>query len=416
MTGRLSRRLLIIFIFALIATLLSVWTRKDSDFPLLAGAGEMLKKKTRQRRGGKKYSTTNSVNQTFADDVTTQQKSKPILLLHLGPSKTASSTLQAYLRKDKKLLEKDGYHFDKSFRHFMDKGECIFVSSCPVEEVTQDKYWETFVASFQSGMNIIGSNEVFGARFADEPAHWEFLKKEFSAFDVKIIFVYRRYFEMMTSEYYEQSKMDTNRVKINGGWNRSLPIFVDWYHHYRKQTKSIHPLERNQIKWESHFPDLSIFNLHRSPENFVGDFFCNMIPNATNACSHRVEKGLEGSFHIGKTLNYDILAVRAYKDGLLDGENMTRVQASDAIRQRQEDSLNLSAVDFPLICLSSKEEEDLLKVSLSHELKLQPDWHARGEAEHRSKFSDAVNKHKFCSMNSTAVIMDNGWRQFFLSI
>eukprot|EP00814_Leptocylindrus_danicus_P021917 CAMPEP_0116024260 /NCGR_PEP_ID=MMETSP0321-20121206/12198_1 /TAXON_ID=163516 /ORGANISM="Leptocylindrus danicus var. danicus, Strain B650" /LENGTH=937 /DNA_ID=CAMNT_0003495931 /DNA_START=987 /DNA_END=3801 /DNA_ORIENTATION=- len=155
--------------------------------------------------------------------------------------------------------------------------------------------------------------------------------------------------------------------------------------------------------------------MHNNPEDMVADFFCNMIPNATNACSHRVEKGMEGSFHVGKSLNYDILAVRAYEDGLLNHVNMTREEVSNAIRDRQENDLNSSAIEFPLICLSSKEEEDLLGASLSYELKLQPDWYAssRGETEHRAKFSDAVQEHKFCSVNSTAVMLDSGGATFF---
>eukprot|EP00816_Leptocylindrus_hargravesii_P004721 CAMPEP_0196825486 /NCGR_PEP_ID=MMETSP1362-20130617/93084_1 /TAXON_ID=163516 /ORGANISM="Leptocylindrus danicus, Strain CCMP1856" /LENGTH=423 /DNA_ID=CAMNT_0042205923 /DNA_START=583 /DNA_END=1851 /DNA_ORIENTATION=- len=342
-----------------------------------------------------------------------EQRTKPILLLHLGPIKTGSSSLQVYFKKEKHLLEKDGYHYDRNFRKFVDTKECFFVPNCDVEKIAQDKDWGKFVASLRSGMNVIASNEVFARRFADEPAHWDFLKREFNSFDVKIVLVYRRYFEWIPSFYYEQFKMSRNRLKVNGGWDKKMPIFVDWYRDYRKRIEPTvhHPAEYNMIKWGRHFPDISIFNLHNNPDDMVGDFFCNVIPNATNACLHRLEKGMENSFHVGKSLNYDILAVRAYEDGLLNHVNMTREEVSNAIRHRQEHDLNLSAIEFPLICLSPKEEEDLLGASLGYELKLQPDWYAssKGEIEHRAKFSDAVQERKFCSVNSTAVMLDTGW-------
>jgi len=67
------------------------------------------------------------------------------------------------------------------------------------------------------------------------------------------------------------------------------------------------------------------------------------------------------------------------------------------MRHRQEHDLNSSAIEFPLICLSSNEEADFLGASLSYELKMQADWYAssRGETEHRAKFSNAVQERNF---------------------
>ena len=347
---------------------------------------------------------------------TTEQNSKPLLLMHLGPAKTGSTTLQYYFRKDKNLFKNDGYVLERGISRITNDKECFHREKCPTENIREQEEWKQFIRTLREGSNMIVSNEVFARRFADEPAHWELLLHAVSDFHVKSVWVYRRFVEWLPSFYYQQVRGSMKKLGKNG-WDWKSETFTEFFE--RKEHEwPIHPAEKEIIKWQKYFPDVALFNMHDNTDNFVADFYCKMIPNTANACTYRTDEGLEKqALNVGHPLQYQFLALAAHSEGLV--KNTTSIlDVIAAAKKRQEVDLNLTANDFPHECLSVEQEESLLNRSLQFEKHLLPEWFEspRGEVEHRAKYAVALQKRKFCSVEAFEVLKDEDWRNFFLSL
>jgi hypothetical protein len=57
--------------------------------------------------------------------------------------------------------------------------------------------------------------------------------------------------------------------------------------------------------------------------------------------------------------------------------------------------------------------EAMLAESMRLERELVPDFYAAHEEQHRNNFWNAAAKNKFCSVNTTAVLIDPGWLGLF---
>jgi hypothetical protein len=57
--------------------------------------------------------------------------------------------------------------------------------------------------------------------------------------------------------------------------------------------------------------------------------------------------------------------------------------------------------------------EALLAESMRLERELVPDFYAAHEEQHRKSFRNAAAKNKFCSVNTTAVLIDPDWLSLF---
>jgi len=131
-------------------------------------------------------------------------------------------------------------------------------------------------------------------------------------------------------------------------------------------------------------------------------------------------------------LNYDLLAVEAYNQGLFQVEDANRRKTrrnavAAAARRRQEDTLHKSVNDFPLQCLSNATLKRLESLSLLTERKLftsnedrgisKNEWNSLDETAFQSGFDRAVAKHKFCHVDAKKVLKeDKGWRSFFQNL
>ena len=347
--------------------------------------------------------------------ITANKSKEPLLIMHLGPAKTGSTTLQYHFRKDRDIFKNDGYILEQGLSQIMNDKECFYRKECPIENIMKQQKWKQFTRTLRKGSNTIVSNEVFAYRFADEPAHWKLLQDAVSDFHVKSIWVYRRFVEWLPSHYYQQMRGNIYKSNENG-WDWKSEAFVDWFER-REHEWPIHPAEQEITKWQKYFPDVTLFNMHDNADNFVAYFYCKMIPNTTSACKYRTDEGLEKQANVGHPLQYQFLALAAHSEGLVTNTKSI-LKVIEAARKRQEVDLNLTANDFPLQCLSVEQEERLLNRSLQFEKHLLPEWYEspRGEIEHRAKYAEALEKRKFCSIRAFEVLKDEGWRNFFLSL
>ena len=107
-----------------------------------------------------------------------------------------------------------------------------------------------------------------------------------------------------------------------------------------------------------------------------------------------------------------MLAVDAYEKGLIKSK-MLRGGVFDLITEHQE-KRGLTCSDFPKSCPSDGFYEKLFQTSMKLHYKIFPDDDQSIEVDYREKFERI--KYKFCTLNSTAVFEDEGWRSFFTSL
>jgi hypothetical protein len=180
-------------------------------------------------------------------------------------------------------------------------------------------------------------------------------------------------------------------------------------------------MEVQKNKFEKHFPGVKIFNFHQDPDNLVGGFYCNVFPGPqSHACEHRRRIGTPHSTNrnLSGSHNYDMLSVAAFQSSLIKSRDLPRPAVAEAARRYQEEVLNLSDKDFPLICMSPQQLSKLLETSIEFERRILPEWFQtpQGEQQHRAQFDKYVSEHRFCSINAKEAIRDEKWRKFFQSL
>jgi hypothetical protein len=77
--------------------------------------------------------------------------------------------------------------------------------------------------------------------------------------------------------------------------------------------------------------------------------------------------------------------------------------------------LQQGPLDFPLKCPPNSELDSFLKLSLSLEQEVVPEFAAMAgvEEEHSSSFWKPVDQKKFCFINTYAVLRNATWLDFF---
>jgi hypothetical protein len=253
-------------------------------------------------------------------------------------------------------------------------------------------------------------------------------------FRIRVVLVYRRYFEWLPSRYNQEWKMDSADKRkvikwpITEGGQLTPPFstFYQWERNgtYVNQTVSsdvyftnrldhetgeiTHPTLEMKKTLEKQSVDVTVLNYHT--ENLLAHFFCDGVPMANASCEHAKQQTQQVRNPSSNEMAYDMVATAAHKEGLLK-EGCSRRNAKLSIRRHQEEVLNLTASDFPLVCWSADMLEEFRQLSYEMELALQPSI----ASDHDEAFKKAVSKKKFCAVDAEKVLQEEGWRSFFSS-
>lgn len=218
-----------------------------------------------------------------------------------------------------------------------------------------------------------------------------------------------------------------------------------------------HNFERYFGSGNSHILDLSSLSSRLTKTQVVSVdplleyLFCDMLPQRMpNTCREirrgtftKPEAGVVGNgttLNPSVNLNYDRLAVEAFRQGLIpvkgEGENArpSREEVTAKIQQRQEEILHKSGNDFAfLTCLDSNTLNKLENWSWIVEKKLffsnanhnnnnnnnqqqQQQQERNYQKFHKAGFAAAVAKGKFCSIDAKKTLReDHQWRHWFVA-
>ena len=375
-------------------------------------------------------------NEKDVDKVQTMKGKKPHLFLHVGPQKTASSTLQSTLDKLSSLtheLKDDNFYY----MHIAPEAGDF---DCETDNwggfhncKASDKLKSLIRKTRDEGKNLLLTDEnldenfVKGLRDAIDDDDW----------NVTVIVMYRRIHEWLLSWYNQINKTTNIDSKGDVLFNDEgvpyrtehkhwpdhggirVPNFSTWYKEYTRYRKPTELVDMHRsIKFynlynESFKNDVRLYNMHNEGD-LVTDFICNII-GATNACK-KYQNNLE-VYEIKENnssidLDHDIVAVHAYEQGHID-KTLTRTGVSEAVTTYIKESGKI----IPRKC--EPEVTDQIRNWLVDSEKVMSgdqNWSKIKEDELLQVYESYTTKGKLCDVDKDAILLDQDWLHFFHSL
>ena len=375
-------------------------------------------------------------NENDVDKVQTMKDKKPHLFLHVGPQKTASSTLQSTLDKLSHLTNelKDDNFYYKHIAPEMGDFDCETDQWGGFHNCRASDTLKSLIRKARDeGKNLLLTDEnldenfVKGLRDAIDDDDW----------NVTVIVMYRRIHEWLLS-WYNQINKTTNidskgNVLFNdegipfrtehkhwpdhGGIN--IPDFSTWYKEYTRYWKPTELVDMHRslkfynIYNESFKNNVRLYNMHNEGD-LVTDFICNII-GATNACEEykkNVEVYKKEEENSSVDLDHDIVAVHAYDQGHID-KTLTRTEVAEAVTTYIKESGKI----IPRKC----DPEVTVQVRnwlVDSEKVMSGDrnWSKIKEDELLQVYESYTNKGRLCDVDKDAILLDQDWLHFFHSL
>ena len=140
-----------------------------------------------------------------------KNSSSPIMIVHIGPRKTGTSTIQLLLEKSKEDLKVNSFIYidkeDVCIREYFYKGECERIETKSFENKLQRLH--------SSNKNVILSSERLPRSVRDDN-DFRFLLNKLRNWDIRIVATYRRYFDWLLSEYTQECNLRAKRAVTLG--------------------------------------------------------------------------------------------------------------------------------------------------------------------------------------------------------
>ena len=212
--------------------------------------------------------------------ISTQQGHKRILVLHVGPHKTATSSIQASLYHNPTVLAQDSYMFLGKYDddpHHIPFRRLLVQFRDHKKDKPFFRVFQQHLSQVPPNVNVIVSAEEFsfmGNSTNDQGVpFFALLKQTLQDWNVHVIVGYRRHYEWIVSFYNEKHKH----------WNFGESL-VEWYasptnHVYRFQNDCL----AVYTTMKRHFDHVSILNVHDG--NPLTSFYCNLVPKAMHTCA-----------------------------------------------------------------------------------------------------------------------------------
>lgn len=401
--------------------------------------------KSYQQHGDNVIFATNSTR-SFTE---VSKNGKPYFILHIGPSKTGTTTLQKDSAEFQDILDLDRYVYlgryaPRSLRQPAKIGalfandDCFRQVKAVVQRVGTDSGTSSWPECWINRTRTL--NECYWARnssiiisdeqlsyerhltsMCNDPWYLPTLKSAlFQNWNVLVVATYRRYAEWLLSVSKEvNQKVCHNPDRPEGQWNGSK-CWSLWQlvNTYRSTTTgdafSYMNLDATLPAWQRHGIPVQILDLHDGP-SLTTSFYCTVIPNAQATCRHllnRSESSLERRKNVQSVMTtaYNDIVYDASMGGLL----YDTLRASQPHISRQEfvsdlakrgASMGLKFSDLPLHCPNQFDLEILLQKSLKMERIIFGKDAPQREHLHVQTFWILVDDKKvFCSVDTNQLL------------
>ena len=364
---------------------------------------------------------------------------RPHLVLHIGPQKTGSTTLQEVWGAPKELkniMEEDNFDY-----YFINPHRGMFDCDLDGDRWTNCKVSETLLQILANAStekkNLLLSDENLDHRFAGA------LREAISdkLFRVKVVLVYRRIHRWLPSWYSQISK--TANMDSNGNLLRNeigepvrlshtkwpseggvhVPNFSDWYKDFvshfddPSDLVSNHPSIFFKNAYEPYFEHVEVYDMGQDGD-FVTNFMCQMVPEASKTC-RRLKDGTIDLPLSNPSVNveHDILSVQAYEHGLIDiNRGFSRPDVVEEVRKYLEN--NKSSITLPRKCDERAMRNQIHDWLLDSEKAMFPEaWSPSVREDLEYQYTDYFyGKGNLCDVDIGAVMSDEKWIEFFSSL
>ena len=400
------------------------------------------------------------------------KNSTSYLIIHVGPPKTATTTLQFGLERfNETLFSADGILYDYletptgPWVDQLRKRQCharmqVFRQDNP-ESTVRDwmdalPCWKRMIFNLRQHRHMYNihswlySNENFAIGLIHQPLDWDALQQTLAAFDIHfmIVVTYRRYAPWLYSSHRHVSKY-TGRKPAWSLWPDEaaiaerrgivLPFVETALEHAHATGESIFlPFEyTDQVV--AKLPttlDVRILNLHddddydkngaSNKKSPMTHLLCDVLghditPNAC-AASRAADQEDGATVHLNSAAseendaqrptisNYDRIIVDAYLAGMLDQMLLTRREAGLWARDWHQNALQESEADLPMECPAQGQVEALWELILVKELQVgQLMQHAVSAQQLRQEFDDLVAYPRMCLANTAPILHNSTW-------
>lgn len=383
--------------------------------------------------------TSNSANSTTREH-------RPILVLHVGPHKTGTSTIQCDLTYFQHLLHEEASftYIGRQYRECMHPRVKSAAHSFGIdtrrliscldrhdkEPCGSKKEWahltKTLAALAAHRQNVIISDEAF-SRMKINDRNLAFLHRALNQyFEVRVIIVYRHFYSWLLSQYNEHYKPLGNRKfyqKWPGEGGKPIHTFAHYYERQLEQhshignyqiaadggnyqlasaVRNLHPVVYLAQRWNAYAEKIVIVDMHQ-----VGDLTTNFVHHALSPEASAIYSTRQGRApgrpNPSLNLDSDRIVVRAREMGLL--RKSTRLSRR-ALSHYVEQILDKKArpESLPWTCVNETKLDHLMKQSLLFESLTFPDVSNATLQRHESTFREDVKRRKFCNLNADSLL------------
>ena len=363
---------------------------------------------------------------------------KTTAIIHMGPHKTGTSTVQAMTAMFMGQLQQDGYQYPvQRAQDYINSGwniNQVHFAKCfyPQYETNNPELHdpcepESLFAGMEiaaEGKSMLASSEFF-SKLQDHGLKTlgTYLTTTFD--EVIIVVFYRRYFEWFVSLYNEFWKMRKFGKQDEFKWETSIVDFIQMIvieenFFYRDVASDILVMKEMKHTYflvdmlKKHFETVEVVNMHDGKDSNE-EFFCEVMPHANRTCKSVKDMTKDVKANPSKDLIWGDMAYKAMKQGMVQIENHEEMsEVMKAVQKHQLETLGLTKNDFPLTCPSSEVLDQMLSVSLMMEESLFPKFYKtpHGEESLRASFKK-YSKTKLCTLNADEALRDTVWIDFF---
>ncbi|KAL3913011.1 MAG: hypothetical protein SGILL_006660 [Bacillariaceae sp.] len=370
---------------------------------------------------------------------------RPLFIIHPGPPKTATTTIQNGLKEFRPQLWEDGFLFPGMMDgHKGGVYEPAALSNLQDRRCQQrlvhnetSECWQDFLRELQrlhqANTSIIISDERLAEMWWDikvpgkpkEPTRvfWPALQKAFAVnWDVRVLLSYRRIEDWLPSVKAEYDRMNGNRKWPASGKREMQPLFphvMSLLHDVEDGNGRYKGIETLRASYERHFPNSTvIWDLATAREHggVLPTLLCDILDGASSACNSSLSKEIQ-STNAKKDNEMHRIVGQAAVEGLINTTTtrLSRQQAAGKLYQFHTHKLQLTDKDWPLQCPNRTVLEEVLSASLALEDRLL-EVTKEVQDTHIAGFWKGVAANKYCSVNATAVVRNQTYATFFASL
>jgi len=256
----------------------------------------------------------------------------PYFVLHVGPGKTGTGFLQKASKYSlTNVFTTDDYYYIGNGAGVL-RRDTLLTDDNLGNKTFSNEFIDILLTQKKHGNNIFGSSEFLDSPSIEACKAWKEMAKD--EWNLRIVLTYRRLQDILPSRWNQRFKKKrkgpngsgkgtgqghTNWPGVDGDYR--IMTFDEYYvNDFYKPKDHSHDTINGYNAWKECADEIKFVNYHiKEDEDFLTEFFCEALPGETKTCSNLREVKMDRSHSNPSTsLDYDILAVRAYEKGLVD--------------------------------------------------------------------------------------------------